>query len=246
MRQLITPSVIENFTVGIVTSLVTAVVVWLWGKIRASQILDRKSAFFGISPKENCLLVINHDPRNQNSVTHGDVETLIEIAKLVAEIDGKLVIARFDRILEPAGETTEFCIGGPDSNPRTKVHLENFLQGIYINPYMPDDPDNIAFVTKEKKYRFVNNKDEHAILARFYPESDSYPVILICGQTSKGNRGAVHYLNKNYDSYLRQKFGNKKPFCLILKLQSPLTYGVKAVHLLKDITDIAFIPYTDQ
>lgn len=246
MRGLITPSVIENFTVGLVTSVVTAVVVWLWGKIRASQILDRKSAFFGISPKENCLLVINHDPRNHNSVTHGDVETLIEIAKLVAEINAKLVIARFDRILEPAGETTEFCIGGPDSNPRTKVHLENFLQGIYINPYMPDDPDNIAFVTKGKKYIFVNNKDEHAILARFYPESDSYPVILICGQTSKGNRGAVHYLNKNYDSYLRQKFGNKKPFCLILKLQSPLTYGVKAVHLVKDITDIAFIPFTHQ
>lgn len=244
MKELISPSVIENFTVGIITSVVTAVVVWLWEKIRASQILNRKSGFFGISPKENCLVVINHDARNQNAMAQGDVETLIEAARLVDEIDGKLVIARFDRILEPAGETTEFCIGGPDSNQRTKVHLENFLQGIYINPYMPNNPDNIALITKENKYIYAKNKDEHAILARFYPKSDSYPVILICGQTSKGNQGAVHYLKTNYDGYLRKQFGNKKPFCLILKLQSPLTYGVKAVQLVKDITDTAFVPFT--
>ena len=69
-KELISPSVIENFTVGIITSIVTAVIVWLWGKIRALQILNRKSAFFGISSKENCLVVMNHDsnPNHKNTI----------------------------------------------------------------------------------------------------------------------------------------------------------------------------------
>ena len=57
------------------------------------------------------------------------------------------------------------------------------------------------------------------------------------------DQGAVHYLKENYDRYLKSKFGNKKPFCLILKLQSPLTYGVEAVQVVKDITDIAFLRF---
>ncbi|MDB9439564.1 hypothetical protein PN450_22855 [Dolichospermum lemmermannii CS-548] len=199
-KELISPSVIENFTVGIITSIVTAVVVWLWGKIRALQILNRKSAFFGISSKENCLVVMNHDsnPNHKNTMALGDVETLIEVTRLIDEIHGKLVIAHFESILERPGKTAEFCIGGPDSNQRTKVHLETFIQGIYFNAYIPNDPDNIAIVTKEDKYRYVKNQDEHAILARFYPESDSYPIILICGQTSKGNQGARGNASKFY------------------------------------------------
>lgn len=240
------PSVIENFVVGIITSVVTAVAFWLWGTIRKSQILNRRSAFFGISPKENCLVVMNHSARDQNVMAHGDVETLVEVVRLVDEIGGKLVIARFDRILEPAGEMTEFCIGGPDSNQRTKVHLENFLKGVRYNPYSPDSPDNVALVTKDEIYRYKKHEDEYAILARFYSEPDSYPVILICGQTSRSNQGATHYLVKNYEKFLREKFGNKKPFCLIIKLQSPLTYGFRSVRLVKDVTDIAFVPFCNQ
>lgn len=236
------PSVIENFVVGVVTSVVTAIGVWLWSKIQASQVLNQRAAFFGISPKENCLVVMNHSARDQSVMTHGDVETLVEVVRLVDKIGGKLSIARFDRILEPAGEMSEFCIGGPDSNQRTKVHLENFLKGIRHNPYSPDSPDNIAIVTKEEIYRYKRHEDEYAVLARFYPDPDSYPVILICGQTSRSNQGAIHYLVKNYDGFLRKKFGNKKPFCLVLKLQSPLTYGFKSVQLVKDVTDTAFVP----
>ena len=110
MTGLMSPSVIENFVVGIITSVATAFAVWLWGKIRASQALNQKAAFFGIAPKGNCLVVMNHSARDPRVMAHGDVETLVEAVRLIDEIGGKLSIARFDRILEPAGEMAEFCI----------------------------------------------------------------------------------------------------------------------------------------
>lgn len=236
------PSVIENFVVGIATSLITALTVWLWRRIRKSQVLNRKAAFFGIKPREECLVVMNHNPRSKDTMSHGDIETLVEIVRLVDEIGGKLTIAPFDKILTPAGETAEFCIGGLDSNQRTKVHAENFLKGVQFHPYSPDSIDNLAIITKEEKFRYERYKNEYAVLTRFYPNPDSSPVILISGQTSRANQGAIYYLVKNYDYSLRYKFRNKKSFCLIVKLQSPLTYGHKSVRLVKDITDLAFMP----
>jgi hypothetical protein len=238
------PSVIENFVVGIVTSIVTALAVWLWEKLRKSRIINRRAAFFGLLPKERCLAVMNHNPKSPNTMSHSDVQTLIEVVRLVDEIGSQLFVAPFDEILEPAGGTTEFCIGGPDSNQRTKVHLENFLKGIHLKPYAPGDPDNIAIVTKDEKFRYEKNKSEHAVLARLYPSTNSHPVILICGQTARSNQGAIHYLIQNYDKFLRKKFGNKKQFCLIIELQSPLTYGYKSARLEKDLTDTAFIPFS--
>ena len=172
----------------------------------------------------------------------GDVETLIEMVRLVDTIDGQPTIAKFDRILEPAGATTEFCIGGPSSNQRAHVHLKNFLPGITFNDYIAHSPDSLAIRTKDHTYRYQKDQDEYAILARFFPEPDGSPVILIAGQTSKANHGAVHYLIKAYDGYLRQTFGHRRPFCVVVKLRSPLTYGVKAVQLIKDISKLAFVP----
>jgi hypothetical protein len=238
------PSVIENFVVGLITSIVTAVAVWLWNKIRQSRILNRRAAFFGIKPKEKCLAVMNHNPKSLNTMSHSDVQTLIDIAKLADEIGSEIIVAPFDKILEPAGEMTEFCLGGPDSNQRTKVHLDNFLKGIHLKPYNPGNSDNIAVVTKDETFRYEKNNSEHAVLAKFYPNPDSHPVILVCGQTARSNQGAIYYLTQNYDDSLRKKFGHRKRFCLIIKLQSPSVYGYKSARLEKDLTDTAFIPFS--
>lgn len=236
------PSVIENFVVGIVTSIVTALSVWLYRNIRESQALNRKAEFFSISRGEQCLTVMNHNPRGRDMMSHCDIETLIELVRLIDGIGGKPKIAAFDKILEPPGEMTEFCIGGPDSNHRTKVHAENFLKGVQFLPLNLDDPDNLAIITSTGKFRHIAYEEEYVILARLYPRPMSRPVILISGQTARSNQGATHYLIKNYNSTLRKKFGSKRPFCLLLKLQSPRTYGYKSVGLVEDITDTAFVP----
>lgn len=236
-------SFIEDFLVGIITSVVTAASVWGWGKIRESRNLNRKASFFGIQPKKPCLVVMNHYPESRDTMSHGDIETLIEVVRLVDSIGGKLVLEPFDKISTPAGEMTEFCIGGQDSNQRTKVHAENFLKGIYFHPYLPDDIDNIAISTSEDKFRYEKREKEYAVLARIYPSPNSRPVILIWGQTATANKGAVYYLVQNYDTSLRNKFGNQEAFCLIVQVQSTLTYGYKSVRLVKDITGIAFTSF---
>ncbi len=233
------PSVVENLVVGIVTSIITALAAWLWNKTRKSTILNRKAAFFGLQPKGQCLVVMNQNPKNLNTMSHADVLTLVEVVKLAEEIGVEVEVAPFDQIVEPAGEVTEFCLGGPDSNQRTKVHLANFLQGVRFNPYIPGDLNNIAIVTQNETFRYEKDQNEYAILARFYPNPKKHPVILLCGQTARSNQGAVHYLIENYDHFLRKSFGNKKPFCLLIQLQSPLTYGYKSTRLKKDLTGTA-------
>ncbi|MEM9163930.1 MAG: hypothetical protein AAGC54_12790, partial [Cyanobacteria bacterium P01_F01_bin.4] len=126
---------IENFVVGIFTTVVTAIVVWAWGKMQRSQRLNRRASFFGLTRGGNCLEVMNHNPRNPHTMAHRDVDILVEVVSLMHQVGGNLVIAPSDRILEPAGDMTEFCIGGPGSNQRVKVHMENFLQGIWIHDY---------------------------------------------------------------------------------------------------------------
>lgn len=236
-----TPSVIENFVVGIVTSIFTAAAVWLWQKISKSKVLNRKAAFFGMAPEEKCLAVMNHNPKlSDAAMSHEDIQTLVEVVSLAHEVGVELEIVPFDQLLEPAGDTTEFCLGGPDSNQRTKVHLANFLQGVRFHPHAPGNIDNIAILSKNEIFRYRKNDSEYAILARLYPYPNSRPVILVCGQTAKSNRGAIYYLLQNYDDFLRKRYGNRKRFCLIIKLYSPLTYGFKSARLEKDLTNIAF------
>lgn len=177
-------------------------------------------------------------------MSHADVQTLVEVVQLVERIGAELEIAPFNQILEPAGYVTEFCLGGPDSNQRTKIHLSNFLQGVRINPYMPGDPNNIAILIKDEIFRYEKNQSEFAVLARLFPEPKKHPIILVCGQTARSNRGAVYYLIQNYDEFLRKQYGDRKQFCLILKLQSPLIYGYRSAKLVKDLTDTAFIPFS--
>lgn len=233
---------IENFIVGIFTTVVTAIVVWGWGKIRRSQRLNRRAAFFGLVQEDSCLAVMNHNPRSPNTMSHRDVEILVDIVSLMNQIGARLVIAPSDRILEPAGDMAEFCIGGPGSNQRVKVHMENFLQGVWINDYAPESLESLAISTQKDTFRYEKDRHEYAILARFYPYADAHPTFLFCGQTSRANQGAAYYLIRHYEKSLRAKFSTRKPFCLVLRLQSPSTYGHKAVRLVKDVTDVAFIP----
>ena len=62
------------------------------------------------------------------------------------------------------------------------------------------------------------------------------------GQVSKANYVAVYDLVKAYDDYLRKTFGNRRPFCVVVTLRSHLTYGVRAVQLLDDISHTALTP----
>jgi len=233
-------AIVQDVIVGVVTSIVTAVAVWSWTRLRALRILHRRAAFFGVSPGETCLILMNHSARDAQVVVQNDVDVLVETARLVDEIGARTTIARFDRVLEPAGDTTEFCIGGPDSNERSRVHIKTYLPGIRYLPYAEGSPDSTAIVAGDDVFRYQPAELEHALLVRFYPDASARPVILICGQSSRANRATIHYLSTNYDTSLRRSYGDNRPFCLVLKVESPLVYGVKSVRLARDVTGIAF------
>jgi hypothetical protein len=234
------PASIENLVIGVVTSAVTAVIVWVWGRLARLRRRNSRAAFFGLSPGEPCAIVMNRHAKTTNAMHHDDVDGLVDLIGLVREIGATPVVVRFDRILEPAGETTELCIGGPGSNERTRVHLKTYLPGIEFRPYAPGADDHMAIAVGDDVFAYDQSELEHAVLARFYPEASSHPVILICGQSARSNHGAISYLTKHYERSIRLTHRDDEPFCFVLSLRSPLVYGVKSVHLAKDVTAAAF------
>src|SRR5512145_59531 len=142
---------IENLVIGLLTSVITAIVVWLWQKTRRTYLLNKKSRFFGIAAKEKCLLVMNHNPDQPSTMNHNDIYVLIEAAKITHDLEGEIVIAPYDVALEGTGEVTEFCIGGPDANQRSKAHIERFLKNVHFKPFN-DAQEPLALVAGEHTF----------------------------------------------------------------------------------------------
>jgi hypothetical protein len=209
---------------------------------------ELKSKFFGVKPKDNCYIILNNNPRDPSgykSMSHGDVETLVEAVEIVHELGGRIEVAPFNEKPKGVGSMTEFCIGGPDSNERTKAHLINHLSGLMVHDYAPGNPDSIAIEFEGKKYRYEKDDDgklkqAYAILAKFYNNelSNSKPIFLICGQTSITNKSAIAYLIQNYEK-LAKEFGDK-PFCVIVKPRDYRTYGYQDVVRVDNLTGLIF------
>lgn len=203
------------------------------------------SSFFEIKPNDTCYIILNNDPRSPKTMAHGDVETLIETVKIVHELGGNVEVAPFDEKPKGVGIMTEFCIGGPDSNKRTKAHLANHFNGLRFHDYSPGNPDSIAIEFEGKKYRYEKNEDgtlkqAYAILAKFRNNElpNSRPVFLICGQTQVTNKSAISYLMQNYKK-LGKEF-NDKPFCLIVKPRDYKSYGYQDVVRVDNLTGLIF------
>ena len=119
-----------------------------------------KSKFFEIYPNDNCYIVLNNDPRSPRTMAHGDIETLVDAVKIVHELGGNVEVAPFDEKPKGVGIMTEFCIGGPSSNERTKAHLLNHFNGLRFLDYSPGNPDSIAIVFDEKNIDMKKMKTE--------------------------------------------------------------------------------------
>lgn len=228
---------LQDLLIGIATSIITGVAVWLWQKIQHTQILNRNANFFDLKPGDECLIVLTQY-REQNATSHGVVECMVDAVKLIHSLGCNVKVAPFDKAIEPPGEMTEICLGGPDANQRTKSHLTAFLKGVQFYSYN-DETIPSALVVRKKVYEYEKGKREYAILAKFRPKPTSKPVFLICGQTQIANKGAMYYLAQNYVNEIRRKYGGNN-FCLITCVPSPWTYGHKSVELVEDITKVAF------
>jgi uncharacterized protein YbjT (DUF2867 family) len=79
------------------------------------------------------------------------------------------------------------------------------------------------------------------VLARLHGPAGGRPVFVLAGQTSQGNLAAARYLTGEH-SQLYRAYRADRPFCLVLRLVEPATYGIDFTEVAADVTDVAFQP----
>jgi hypothetical protein len=230
--------VLLNIVIGLVTSILSGSSVWLWQRADKARRSRRKAAFFGLHPGDTCLIVMNHRWNDTRSMHQNDVHALIAIGALATEAGARVSVKLGDDMRESNADRTEFCVGGPSTNPRTAGHLAAHLPGISVSPSRRD-----ALAISAGKHRFAYERGErsHALVAKFTPATSTRPVILICGQSAIANRAAVHLLTRDYPR-LGRTLASRDRFCLVLRVSSPDVYGHEMVEVAADVSDTAFAP----
>lgn len=236
-------AVVLNVLIGLVSSVISGGSVWAWQQGRRSRLRRRKAAFFGLGEGIECLIVMNDKFDKPGSVAQHDVHAMIEVSALAHELDSRVSMTKAAEFQGSNGDRTEYCIGGPaaGSNPRTGGHLSAHLPGVTLRPYSDTAEDSLAIVVGEERFRCDMGKTEHALVAKFTPPASSRPVIVVCGQTSVGNRAAVAFLQREYRT-LTRTLASTDRFCIVVRVDSIATYGHEAAALAADVTTAAFAP----
>jgi hypothetical protein len=228
-----------NILIGLITSVISGTAVWLWQHGKNAHALRRKVAFFGLKSGSECLIVMGSVPDRPRASSHDDIHALLGVGALAAEAGCPVSVHFPQELRESNGSRTEFCIGGPDSNSRTRAHLTSNLPGISFRPYNPSRRDSIAIVAGRQHMVRNPRNTEYAVAAKFTPQGSSAPVILICGQTAVTNRAAISFLASKYRSVEKMVTSTEK-FCVIIRVTAVEAYGHEAAVLDRDVTAVAF------
>ncbi|MFE0691822.1 hypothetical protein ACFV0Z_27150 [Streptomyces xiamenensis] len=235
-------SVLVNIAIGLVTSLLGGGFVWLWERARRMRAVNRRAAFFGVRPGQECLIVLGSKYNAPGTAHFRDVRTAVELALLAGELDCRLDLQPGD-FRGSNGDRTEFCVGGPagDSNIRTGGHLAAYLPGVVIHPYDETRPDSLAFEVGGETYLFDKGRQEFALVAKFTPSESSRPVVVICGQSPMANLAAIHFLRRRYDE-LAGELPSTERFCLLIRISDIATYEFHRAELEREVSATAFAP----
>jgi hypothetical protein len=228
-----------NFVVGLATAAASGVSVWLWQRGSRVRRLHKRAEFFGFDGMNQFLIILNDNPRAKGTMAHDDIAAVIEIASCGRLLGVEPNVVHYSNAGALFGTVAEFCLGGPDANPRTAAHLNNYFAGVSHDPFDPDrkNPDALAINVADQKFRRVPGQEDHVLLAKFRPSGTHRPIFLIDGQTAAANRAAAFYLVRNLDLLIKKYPSN---FCLMLKVRSPYIYGYRAVDLVADLTTTVF------
>lgn len=223
-------AVLANIAIGLMTSVIGGGTVWLWQRARNVRSTRRKESFFGIEPKSTCLIVMNNRYNMPGSTHHNDVQAMLELATLASNVGSSVIIESCNEFHGINGDRTEFCVGGPESNPRTVGHITANLPGVILRPYDPARQNSTAITVGAEQFLQVPNEEEYALVAKFTPPASSRPVIIISGQTSIANGAAVNFLKREYLS-LTKTLSSTDKFCIIVRAASINTYSTRQVSL---------------
>lgn len=230
-------SQIENIILNVVASIITGLSVWAWVHYKKIRGINIKARLFGIEKADEIFITLNQYPNTSNLMSHTDIQTVVETSIMLSDLQNNLIIKSINEIKQPPGETTEFCIGGVDSNFRTKTYLERFSDKLSMKPF-EDKEDSLSIKINKETYKYRRHKQMYSILLKFYPVENKKPVILICGQTGYCNLGTAYFMKKEYKNIY--KMHGKNPFCYILKIEDFNVFGYKSIVLEKDHTNFLF------
>ncbi|MCA2216505.1 SDR family oxidoreductase [Jidongwangia harbinensis] len=225
-----------DLLINLLASLIAGVTVWLAQRLVRYRRQARRQEFFGLRGQTTCTLsVARHfsSPRLA-SVHRRDVAALVELATLARECGARADLATDAELVREFGRRTEFAVGGPSVHPRVATHLRTILRGVR---YAPDG----TLVVGGTEYRYQHDTAEYVALARIFGPDGGRPVFVLAGQTSQSNLAAARYLAGAHRGLYRT-YRADRPFCLVLRIVEPGTYGIDFTEVAADATDVAFRP----
>jgi hypothetical protein len=232
------PGPVVDIVTGLVTAIISGGTVWLWQRGSRTRRQRKKAVFFGVRSGQTGLVVMPRHWQSEHAVARLDVYALLDVGSLVDGLGGRVEVRSAEELREGIGDRTEFCIGGPDSNPRTAAHLASFVPGVVFRPFS-DVGHAVEIVSGTDRFVRAPDEREFVIVAKFRPAGTTHPVFVVSGQTAITNRAAIHFLRQHY-AELAKTFSVRGDFCLIIRVTSPNIYGHELASLEKDITATAF------
>jgi uncharacterized protein YbjT (DUF2867 family) len=231
---------VSDLLINLLASIIAGAAVWLAQRLVRIRRRAREQEFFGLSGGAACLLAVarHYASPHEGSVNRRDVAALVELASLARECGARADLATAAELTTEFGRLTEFCVGGPSTNPRTAGHLRTLLTGVTFSP-LPDAtvPDTIT--VGGRQYLRKPGAAEYVVLARAFGPAGGKPVFVLAGQTAASNLAAARYLSRNHRS-LRRTYRADRPFCLILRVLEPSLYGTDFTEPAADLTKDAF------
>ncbi|MFE7853862.1 hypothetical protein [Streptomyces sp. NPDC057403] len=228
-----------NIGLGLVTSLLGALLGGLWERGRRRRTVHRQASVFGVRPGEPCTIVLGSKHDAPLTAHRRDATAGIELAAFLAGL-GCPVVVKDGSLRGGNGDRTEFCIGGPvgGANPRTGGHLAAHLPGVAIRPFEAAE-DGVAIDVGGRLYRFDRGVQEYVLVARFTPAESSRPVVLFCGQSSVGNQAAIAFLRREY-AQVMAAVPSVNRFCVLIRIGHIGTYLFHQAALEQDVSEAAF------
>ncbi|MEV4622118.1 hypothetical protein AB0J74_25835 [Asanoa sp. NPDC049573] len=228
----------RDLAINLVASMLAAAAAWLVQRLVAQRRLARMRGFFGLRAGAPSLLVVGkHWSSPQAASVHrNDVAALVELGAIVKECGARADVVPASEAPKELGKVTEFCVGGAESNPRTTAHLAALLPGVRVSTY-GEGGSTVPFRVAGEVFEHRAHHEAHVLVARAAPTA--HPLFLIVGQTSVTNLAAARYLAGHHQE-LHRLYGDRSPFCLVLRVREPQAYGPDLVELVADVTAAAF------
>jgi hypothetical protein len=233
---------VRDLLVNLLASVVAGTAVWLSQRLLRYRRLARTRAFFGLGDNATCLLAVSRHAASPHelSVHRRDVAALVELATIAKECGGRAELISGDDATHGIGQLTEFCVGGPSSNPRTAAHLRSILRGVRME--IPAGAEKeLPVSVGTTTFRRELDKAEYVVVARVWGPYGGRPVFVVGGQTARTNLAAARFLATRHRQLYR-RYGASLPFCLVLRIVEPAVYGSDFTELAADMTDEAFEP----